>query len=352
MAPPPRPLLVERTHHGHRLMYIALLATAAHEQGGRATVLLHPDAPASTEYRIHLAPIEDTIDVVTDPAITVAGILGAAREHRCDRIVVPDADTLLPGFLRHGWRRLPVPATLLVMRPGSQGGARSTVASVVKRTIMAVLRKRPGTAIYTLASALRPAGAHEVSDPAIIDASDTAIADLRALAGLDNDRFWFGVIGAITGRKNVDLVLDALAHLDHRRTGLLIAGRISSDIADSLARAITTARESGARVAVVDDFLENEQVDAAVAAVDCVVLAHSNEGSSGILSKATRAGTRVLAAGARSLRDDVAIIGTGARWCPLDVESLRATMAAMLDEPAPPILDSDGARDFRDKLLG
>ncbi|GGC67136.1 glycosyltransferase [Hoyosella rhizosphaerae] len=346
------PLIVERIHRGHRLMYVALLIRGARDRGGRATVLLTPDAPGSVEYATHLGPLAGDFDLITADAISASSIILAARKHRSDTIVVPDADTLLTSFFRLAWRRLPARLALLVMRPDSHGGARSTVVTLIKRAIVGALRRHPKVDVFTLASSTRKPTRNEVSDPAVVDVNSRDLDGFTVLAGLDDDHFWFGVIGAITGRKNVDLVLGALGELDPETSGLLIAGKISDDIRDDLLPVIDAATSMGLTVRVVDDFLENTQIDAAVAAVDCVILAHSNEGSSGILSKATRTGTRILAAGARSLRDDVGRIGDGARWCELDVDDIVSAMRLMQTDPTPKPLSPDGALDFTTKLLG
>ncbi len=134
-----------------------------------------------------------------------------------------------------------------------------------------------------------------------MNSTPQAVANLRREWDLDDSRYWFGIIGAIDERKNVSLVMAAAQGLPPGQVGLLVAGRFSDATRESL-------REFGAElpggVRLVDRVLTDEELDAAVAAVDCVVLAHSNEGPSGLFGKAVRAGTRILGAGAQSLRRD------------------------------------------------
>jgi hypothetical protein len=89
-------------------------------------------------------------------------------------------------------------------------------------------------------------------------------------------------------------------------------------------------------VVVVDRMLEDVELDSAIAAVDCVVLAHSNEGPSGIFGKAVMSGTRLIASGASSLRQDAQAVATHATWTPLSADAIARAMgdAAAADRPA------------------
>ena len=160
------------------------------------------------------------------------------------------------------------------------------------------------------------------------------------------------MLGNITDRKNLPMVAEAVARVaEHASVGLLIAGKVE---AEELARARPALDriEAVGIVRVVDRMLEEDELDAAVALVDCLVLAHSNEGPSGLLAKAAATGTLVLTAGARSLRADARRIPTIAAWTPLDVDRIAAALATVPGRRRPRPAVATGTAAFTDSLLG
>jgi hypothetical protein len=92
---------------------------------------------------------------------------------------------------------------------------------------------------------------------------------------------------------------------------------------------------SGAELMIEDGMLSDESLDDAIAMSDCIIVAHTNEGPSGLLGKAAAAGTRVLAAGATTLRKDCMILGDSATWVPLDLQAMtRAVDETFRSAPA------------------
>ena len=102
---------------------------------------------------------------------------------------------------------------------------------------------------------------------------------------------------------------------------------------------------------VKDRLLSDLELDAAIRRVDCVVLAHSNEGPSGLFGKAAAAGTRIVAAGAASLRADAGAIPEVAAWSPLDVVGLGAELDLARRKPRPDPIQGLSATDFCTALL-
>jgi hypothetical protein len=109
--------------------------------------------------------------------------------------------------------------------------------------------------------------------------------------------------------------------------------------------------ESGIALVVHDRLLNDLELDSLVCAVDCVVLAHSNEGSSGVMGKAAAVGTRIAAAGAQSLKVDCRAAPQIAAWSSLKGPDLHRLLAdsSSLESPTPSI--SSSARDFASALL-
>ena len=112
--------------------------------------------------------------------------------------------------------------------------------------------------------------------------------------------------------------------------GLLIAGKIDPVLRPEIESAAAASVDSGRPVVIIDRILSDVELDAAVAAVNCLMLAHSNEGPSGLLGKAACGGTRVIAAGAKSLKSDIEELPELGDWTELNEESLGAAMQASL----------------------
>jgi glycosyltransferase involved in cell wall biosynthesis len=156
-----------------------------------------------------------------------------------------------------------------------------------------------------------------------------AASQFRAELGLPPAGFLFAVLGSITARKNPILVAGAVAALPPEASAfLLVAGSIQPQLANDIASSEICA-QLGHRLILQDSYLDDDTLDRYLAASDCLVLAYSNEGASGLLAKAVVAGVPVLTAGPRSLATDVAALGTG-RSCSLNVEDLTQAMALAL----------------------
>jgi hypothetical protein len=188
-------------------------------------------------------------------------------------------------------------------------------------------------------------------DPVTLSGDDRSVADLSEAWSIGQDRYWFGILGAISLRKNLTVVADALSGINNAPLGLLIAGRCDPEALESAKEALQRLEASGAHVRIVDRILDEVELDSAVKLVDAVVLAHSNEGPSGLLGKAAAAGTRIVAAGAKSLRVDAAMIPSIASWSPLQLDSLSRAFEDALQRPRPSALKGLGPADFTGALL-
>lgn len=169
--------------------------------------------------------------------------------------------------------------------------------------------------------------------------------------GLDPETYWFGIVGAVSERKNLPLVVDALANLQGGKVGLVIGGQIAPNVRGEIPK--LTGRLTLGNVAVVihDRLLDDVELDSLICAVDCVVLAHSNEGSSGVMGKAVAVGTRIAAAGARSLKVDCGEAPRSAGWSHLTETDLKHLLDRCSRLEAPTPLLGPSSRDFVSALL-
>ncbi|MBG6237082.1 hypothetical protein IWX78_000025 [Mycetocola sp. CAN_C7] len=338
-------IIVEPNPTGHRLSYVRLIAAEALEQGQRVVLSTSEGATSAPEYELHLAGISARIGVVTTPTDPTS-IEALARGLNAALTVVPDGDLFAIELAKRGfWRGGKL--AVLIMRESAQpkripGTVR--VRSWIKRTLVRRASKLNGVRILTLQSAtssrLDPKAT--VADPVVLQCTQVDIAGARGMLSDHADTYWFGVMGAVTSRKNLPLVAESLSKIEKGSVGLLIAGTISSSVFEESLPWLEAMKARGHPVMVIDRILSDPELDALVTALDCIVLAHSNEGPSGLLGKAVASGTRVVAAGARSLRRDVAIIGAGASWVPLRRSSLTGAFqeAAGKSRPSPKILSA------------
>ncbi len=349
-----RVLIAAGNPQGHRLMYVRILIRAALDAGSAVTLLV--GFSADNEYfDLHLAAVRHEVDIVERGTVDLPTLRKVCAERLPDHVVVPDGDTVALQLARSSrWRESPS-LTILVMRdPAADvpGSVPRRVKLTIKRALLYRVSHMATVTVLRLRAAL-PGLRQEpgyVGDPVLMGHTPESVARLRRGWGLSEDVFWFGVVGAITERKNLPLTAEALAPLGGFNVGLLIAGRCTDAADSSAADAMAAARMAGVRIERSDRLLSDEEIDSAVAAVDCVVLLHSNEGPSGILGKAAAAGTRVVAGGAMSLRSDVTALGSG-QWVPLIVDEVTNAFKHAQQSIRPrPVVGLDAA-EFAERLL-
>ncbi|WP_370248085.1 hypothetical protein [Nocardioides sp.] len=353
-----RRVVVELEGTGHRLSYVRLLLEESLARG-HETVLVLPPAWATLPEAGPLVrdlarlPGEPRVTVVTasdlrhlDEEPFLAGDAGADR-----LVVIPDADRHLSG--RGLWRlarrhRL----SLLLMRGRPEGARpRDRARFLVKRVLAGVLRAR-GHRVVVLASFLAPAAPGRVADPVVLHDDPDTRAQLAGELALDAERRWLGVFGALDRRKNLETVVAALTAgaLDPDRHGLVLLGQVRPEYAGTLEGLVTRLDRHGVAVRSVPGFTSPERLDAAIALVDAVVVAYSNAGPSGIAARAAALGTRVLAAGSPTLREDAERVPDHVRWDELTPEGLVRLVQDTAGLPRPVPLPS-GSTAFGDALL-
>ncbi|TAK70420.1 MAG: glycosyltransferase family 1 protein [Actinomycetota bacterium] len=348
-------VVYEPSPAGHRLMYAGLVVDRILADGDRPVLATTRAAIDSAAFDEFLGRSADRLRLmVTDEPVgqCVALLNSIVDAVTPDLMVVPDGDRVAVALaMRGGWHRR-ADLTLLIMRPGPAGhGPASWLRNVLKRTLLLSLRRSsPRCRVLRLAPGTAPAvDDFAVRDPITYRATATQIDELRKEWGLDSDRYWYAVVGAIGPRKNVPLILAALAD-QPAGIGLLLAGRVEPGIVPADRAAATTFERDGGKLVVVDRFLSDAEVDAAVGAVDCVVLAHSNDGSSGLLGKAAAGGTTVVAAGASVLIAAVESLGLGAT-SGLTVRGLAAALRSAQRLSVEPHTDLGSPAEFATTLL-
>lgn len=362
-----RPLIVvEPLHQGHRMMYFAALAEHLLARGVGVTLATSRAGLESPDLALRLGGAGARIGRIDiGPAETLSGTAFVARvvrvvvdlqaRHPDSDVLVTEGDKFLPAALaaagRIDWRRLRV----LVMRaPRPRRRVRALVQDAVKVASME-LATRLGADVRVLEQATpvrtsyRRGRWRSVPDP--VDVAD--LAELTRvppeLGGVADDRRWLGVLGHVSPRKNLDLVLEAARFAGADGFGVLVAGRVEPGEWERCADTVAAFDAAGGRLLVVDRLLADTELDACVAWVDAVVVAHSSEGPSGILGKAVALGTPVVAAGAQSLRDEVERLGSGT-WAPLRAPDIAAALHPGAPTERRPVALA-GSADFARALL-
>ncbi len=320
--------IFELNPRGHRLAYVARLLDYASDKGYQAFLFTTRKVVESPEWDVHIRSGDTSREPVTVMVQNLAGALSESEGIGVSTLVLPDGDHYILELIR---QRLPkgLEITVLCMRMTGQPKRSvllSHVRTILKGSARAVLRRRRSVRVLGLVGATQQARPLKtVSDPVTLRTTTAAMA----MWNFEENRYWFGIVGAIDARKNPELVMKAVAQFPAGLVGIAILGRQSPAVRE----AINRCRKTLDSPCVIDDrTLSEEEFDSAVARLDCVVLAHSNEGPSGVLGKAALAGTSVVAAGAKSLREQINDSSTriGA-WSKLNVADLHLTMLRVME---------------------
>lgn len=331
MTPTDRPtVIVEPNPGGHRLSYVALLAEHCAAESRRVIVVTTNAALESAAWHVHLDGIEVEPLVLGLSEFTLTHLAQLSQKTDAELTIIPDGDRLLTGLAVHGWRRSGG-LSLLIMRPDAQGrrGLARAIKSLAKKGLMSIAGARANVRVYGLRSPIvrRRGFVRWIADPVSYQ-PDAAYAARLARDLRSSALHWFGVFGAVTARKNLDLIALALVGLDS--VGLLVAGTIDEEAWARAEPAVAKFKEAGGVFRYIEGRQTNEQFDSALEAVDCVVAAHTNEGPSGLVSKAAFAGKRLVLAGADSLRRDATVLGDQSEWSDLSVEGLHTAFVRTL----------------------
>ena len=348
-----RTVVIEPNPTGHRLFYARLIAEAARQRGDHVTLVLgeHPEAE---EERVHLSGLQEGIAVRRGPASGLDDLVRASHVMHSDSVIVPDGDrTAISLALRRKWEGSGE-LSVLVMRETAQPASNALITRMKTALRTMAFRRAAAMGRVRLRVLKSPTWSGHSAfgvavDPIRTLATPSTVEAFRSAHRITGDRYWFAVLGAISTRKNLELILDAIVGLD-TNVGLLVAGKLDQDIPLEIRHRLATLEAEG-RVVVVDRLLSDVELDSAVASVDCVVLAHSNEGPSGLLGKAAAIGTRIVAAGAKSLKNDLAAYPALGEWVALDTHTLAEALHRAASSPRPPAVLKASSEAFTSALL-
>lgn len=287
---------------GHRLQYLRHLADAAGHD--RCVVLTTEHAVRSEEYAAHAASLTALAVLLPDAGSARAALAAAVKGARASgvrRLVVPDGDRyllpLLLTMLRHP--RLPLEIRLLLMRTATIGGVEKLrPATIVKPILVQILRACPQVRVRFLTDALGVItrrrgypGIRGVQDP-VQQTDEPDPVRPSWFPPADPATTQVGVFGVISARKNLPLLLAALALAPDAVA--VVGGRLEPDVREFLDSPDARALVGAGRVVVADRLLPRDEFAAALASVDLVAVLHDNDAPSGILAEACLRRTPVL----------------------------------------------------------
>lgn len=320
--------------NGHRLKYVQYLVSHIPKNNHQIVLLTTPEAIQSDNYAMHLAPLAHCFT----PHIISSADIGqlASYAHTLDTALMidPEGDKFVwKQAWRQGWTG-PGAVSALVMRPTGQHSRKvfRFIETQIKRTLMMVANRRKSVNVFQLKSSLWDSSLNDrgVPDPISFDPDQSSLNLLLPPDMYTSNIKWVGVVGALTPRKNIALVLKAAKSVRRNNFGIVLAGQLDPSIRTEIDAEVLHLRQNGIPVVILDSLLTDGQLDAMIELLHCVVLAHSNEGPSGILGKAVEAGTYVVAAGAQSLRADCEGLQY-ARWSDLTVGEIARSIEFGLD---------------------
>jgi glycosyltransferase involved in cell wall biosynthesis len=303
---------------GHRLRYVRMLLCAV--PAPRRVLLVPPAVHASPEFAEHLADVVDQVVLLPGGRRAAMRVAVATARARGARLVVPDGDKNVAPLLLALARTGRVEVSLLLMRTALPGGPEpATVGMALKPALAAALARLPGVRVRFLTDAFGVVvrrrgfpGVRPVRDPVAVPAPAPAAAPASGHEGNpQSDRatgssprtvegaFAVGVFGVISARKNLPVLLAALAGATDddpvARVHLVVGGRCEPDVREILdSSPDAVALGAAGRLHVDDRLLTEEEFDTAVAGVDAVAVLHDNDAPSGVIAEAAARGVPVL----------------------------------------------------------
>ncbi len=315
MSPQCEIAVVEMEAAGHRLRYVRMLLCAV--TADRRLLLVPASVRDSPEFDEHLADVAAEVVVLPESRRDAMRLAVATARARGTRLVVPDGDkNVAPLLLALARPGRAVAVSVLLMRTALPGGPEpATAGMALKPALAAVLARLPGVRVRFLTDAFGVVvrrrgfpGIEPVRDPVTVPGSGAAGSSPAGTNGPfvteEGDRrtvrpFRVGVFGVISARKNLPVLLAALAGArgDDPVAGahLVVGGRCEPDIRKLLESSPDAeVLVSGGRLHVDDRLLTEDEFDAAVAGVDAVAVLHDNDAPSGVVAEAAARGVPVL----------------------------------------------------------
>lgn len=350
--------MVETSPSGHRLVYVRELIAKALDHNMSVVLATTDEVVRDPLFEQHLGSLKGSVELVNVRGnVTVWKLQQWATAACCDLVLVPDTLKYGPPLLLGWTRRSPIVRLLIMNDPRWRLSEESFVSFMTwcKLLVFFGSGARPGVEVLWL----RPQGTAPskgvVIDPLLLEASvERTRADskrVRATLGMDPATFWFGIVGVLDSRKNIPLVANALRRVaDQGSTpvGLALLGPWSDEIARCSAD--DSLHDAPFPVVRHHASLTNQEMNVAVAALDCVVMAYSTNAPNSTTAKAAALGVRVAVAGSAPFRRFAERL-TGYPGVGLGANELVSELATSMRRPRPEPCELSGPEGLTDALL-
>jgi glycosyltransferase involved in cell wall biosynthesis len=345
-------VIFEPTHTGHHLRYVAILVEAFHRRGYRVRLVSFPGTFVSCEYRAFLHAREALFTPVIVPGTDCRGIFGRLRKtlwlwrvlrrERATIVFVPYAD---PVFFVFGG--LGIAAAFAGVRPrGLQCilmGAdfahirRPAPFSRMVKDLLCreIIRFGPFQRIFLIEEVAFESLRERTASPRVCLAPDpvdrpyaSPAVDIRGRYGLPQEARILGAFGVLSPAKGVDRLVDAfLERGPGANEYLLLMGQQKPETRVAISR-IASARGGLRNVVVIDRFVSEAELDAALRSVNVVAVTYPYHlVSASFLIRAAAAGKPVLGSRVGWIGHVMARYRLGRTCNPLD----RTDMIAGID---------------------
>ncbi len=353
-----RILVYEPSPGGHRFQYVAVLIRAL-GGGGREIVLATSEGARETpQYKTHLGSLEHAFhcddSIGFDAASTLMywtkaflALRRAVRKHRPDMIYLPFGDGLsqVMGIARLLGIRISGhnPKMHVLLFRGVVPGEEMGLMAKLKAATWQWVTASAGAARYHLINPIQLEGIKKhglrklagqvclIPEPVehmeVIDS-----AEARGRLGIPVTGRYIACLGALDGRKGVDLLVKAFgrARLNHDDR-LLLMGSASKEIRWLLENDFRRLIEDQ-RIVIVDRYVSQEELEAGLFAADVICTPYPNHlTSSGFVVRAAVAGKPTLASDVGWMGQMVPRFELGAVCHVKDIEKFSAAIGDALE---------------------
>ena len=356
---------------GHRYAYGRRLV-----DGKRSTDqvwMLVDSADRTTDaYQIHLSCLEDRPDVIIESVAGLGRMRGrdvfaliAQVVNESAMVVALDADLYMWDIAFSS--QTPRSLRALIMRPyRGHGSIREGMVWMAKSLLLVAGWLRGHTrdlsfgALLSFGSPLSllyRRATTAVSDPMAVSGQGMSKEVARVVHGLSPDDLVVGLVGSTARRKNPIVAVHgaraAASVLNRGGDAVLL---VASCLEESLRAEILAAGDTDppVRILMYSNYLPDHEYKAAVAACDVICALYDNEGSSGVVHEAISAKVPVVAAGSRTLRRLVTVLGAGVE-AELSSESVARAIVDVIQGVAPASgceVEPDGAVELETFVYG
>lgn len=316
-------LLIEPRWEGHRPYFVELMTEAALQRGLGVVWAINLHSPVleidSSLVRSYFFSSDEVRGDFSEVSTAVTGL----RDGNLVATYLLDGDSQLASFAYWQLRNLRI---LLLRSPYCFPGS-SRIRTLAKKFLCKVAEHR-GVLIFHLT--LPGSESSKRKQRMVLDPSPfVSLSELPIPVGIPKatELAWVGVFGFQDARKNIPLLVEALAIPRGRRVGLRIVGPWEDQ--ELLHKVVRRCADSAVTLELHPERVSTEELRAQIDSTDVICVLNTNEASSGILMAASSRGKPIVLSGSCALRR--ASQHFGAIWSEPNPSSLAQAISKALE---------------------